>query len=411
MPIQDQNQDYWGSSSSGLISGLYYYYLDPSLFFQKGNIDNTQVLGHSNAIKSFLYMPFVYQDNLNLFRIAYDNQRLGKLSNYGELINNPVVFRIGSENTNNPLVRRLATFSSNLYTAPSLGGTRNWKNESKLNFYPYTYAEITDYINPPLKVLPQFCPYSPELWVKPTISDKCTYMLYVKDYKNDTFGQVEGMISTGSLDLPNTSDSYSNFMANNKAQFLNSNEIARNNIQRSFIQGQANNVMSGIGNALSMNVGGLMGNFTNALFSGYNMQTDINNNILMENSKLEDLKSSPRAVISMGGDVSFSKLNARNEVSLIWYGLQEFDYERIGTIFALYGYKQNKLMTPNTRSRRDYNYIKNIETNFSNSFIPKKYMDKIKQIYNNGITIWHIDRNGNKFLDYNDDNVEMKFVN
>ena len=80
--------------------------------------------------------------------------------------------------------------------------------------------------------------------------------------------------------------------------------------------------------------------------------------------------------------------------------------ERIGWFFHLYGYKQNKVMTPNTQSRKYYNFIKTVGVNISANNIPKNHYERLKEIFNSGTTIWHMS-NGATVGDYSKDNVEV----
>ena len=72
----------------------------------------------------------------------------------------------------------------------------------------------------------------------------------------------------------------------------------------------------------------------------------------------------------------------------------------VDNYFDLYGYKVNRLKLPELYSRRNWNYIKTIGCNFTGD-IPQQDMEKIKSIFNNGITFWH---NANNYLDYSANN-------
>ena len=80
--------------------------------------------------------------------------------------------------------------------------------------------------------------------------------------------------------------------------------------------------------------------------------------------------------------------------------------ERMGWFFHLYGYKQNKVMTPNVKSRKYYNFIKTVGVNISANNIPKNHYERLKEIFNSGTTIWHMS-NGATVGDYSKDNVEV----
>ena len=65
-------------------------------------------------------------------------------------------------------------------------------------------------------------------------------------------------------------------------------------------------------------------------------------------------------------------------------------------------------MNVNTRNRYYYNYVKTIGVNLkATSGIPRNYLEEIKSIYNNGVTIWHVDRDNVVVGDYSKDNYEV----
>ena len=98
------------------------------------------------------------------------------------------------------------------------------------------------------------------------------------------------------------------------------------------------------------------------------------------------------------GDVNFSIGN--NNFKLYNFVIKEEYARTIDNYFNLYGYKVNRLKLPELYSRRNWNYIKTIGCNFTGD-IPQQDLEKIKSIFNNGITFWH---NANNYLDYSANN-------
>ena len=66
-------------------------------------------------------------------------------------------------------------------------------------------------------------------------------------------------------------------------------------------------------------------------------------------------------------------------------------------------------MTPNLRDRYYYNFIRTIGANVISKgrTIPKAHLNKLKNIFDNGVTIWHMDRVGVQMFDYTYDNIEV----
>ena len=77
------------------------------------------------------------------------------------------------------------------------------------------------------------------------------------------------------------------------------------------------------------------------------------------------------------------------------------EYARIiDRYFNMYGYKVNLVKQPEINSRRNYNYIKTIGCNFTGD-IPEEDIQKIKDIFNKGVTFWH---NPENYLNYSVNN-------
>lgn len=72
----------------------------------------------------------------------------------------------------------------------------------------------------------------------------------------------------------------------------------------------------------------------------------------------------------------------------------------IDDYFSMFGYKVNTLKVPELHSRSKWNYIKTIDINIS-AYIPQDDLQKIKEMFNNGITLWH---DSAHFLDYSQSN-------
>ena len=75
--------------------------------------------------------------------------------------------------------------------------------------------------------------------------------------------------------------------------------------------------------------------------------------------------------------------------------------KRIDDYFSMFGYKVNELKLPNITGRTNWNYVKTIGCNITGN-IPQQDIVKIKDMFNNGVTLWH---NPSTFLDYSQSNT------
>lgn len=73
----------------------------------------------------------------------------------------------------------------------------------------------------------------------------------------------------------------------------------------------------------------------------------------------------------------------------------------IDSYFSMFGYKVNELKIPNITGRTNWNYVKTINCNLEGD-IPQEDLQKIKDMFNGGITLWH---NPSTFLDYTQSNA------
>lgn len=82
------------------------------------------------------------------------------------------------------------------------------------------------------------------------------------------------------------------------------------------------------------------------------------------------------------------------------YGVKSQFAQRIDQYFDMYGYKTNKLKIPNINNRPNWNYVKTAGINLLGD-IPEADLQRIKSLFNEGITLWH---NATTFLDYSQNN-------
>lgn len=428
MPGQQiaKDMDTWDCMMDGIPYGLYLYYLDDANFKE----DYTSILGNCSAIQSVQYTPFMEPGDMITWRIPYDVDRFGRPDSVRpKLDGTPEVIRIIEPVQT---VRPIGNF--NLYKIPPLTikGKRSWVNESRLYNYPFSFALLTDYLNPPMTIKYHLCSrqQSQQVGVRQTISDRCSYGLFVYNYKNDYRGNMEAMVSGDAHELPCTSSAYSQWFATSK----NQTQFGVNQgVQESFMQqrhgmqsaqlnqlgGAVSGLMGTLGSALSGNIGGVLSStmgFGMNMLQGNMVQTQLRESGAMQRQGIigasmaqqKDLRSTPNTLVSQGSDIMYGLKNGEKKVDLIRYMVNEEFARKIGDYFAMYGYKQNRLMRPNIRNRYYYNYIKTNGANIGGNGIPRDDLESLKQIFDNGVTIWHMDREGVTVGNYSMDNYEIE---
>lgn len=77
------------------------------------------------------------------------------------------------------------------------------------------------------------------------------------------------------------------------------------------------------------------------------------------------------------------------------------EYARIiDKFFDLCGYKVNQVKLPNITGRRNWNYVKTVGCNL-HGYFPQEDVQTLKNMFDNGVTLWH---NAQNFLDYSQNN-------
>lgn len=395
--------------------GLYYYCIP------REKISSATYLGFVDSIQSLTYNPFVEVDDMStIIECSFDSDKYG--SPKGGI---PKCYRMSGFDTIDKQLYELNTFPDNDNGLPTF--------EPKLYTFPFRYFMITDYMNTPLVIKPELCENKTlKLRVKATnIATESKYNLYVNGYKGDYNGNLNGIVNNSPLMLPVLSSAYSQFLATSSASFNqgNINAMLENDLSLkqglatnslNYRQNTANNYMQGINSGLgaiaslfSLNFGGVVNGAMGVVQSGINqhfntLSNNLNNSQLKEQNKLSnfevssmanakttDLINTPNSIKTSGNDTLFNLVNSNRKIDIIEFGL-DFRYKhRIYDYFVKYGYKVNKWEKINVNSRRYFNFIKTNTCNIVGDEIPHEYLEEIKDIFNRGVTIWHVDNGAN----------------
>ena len=412
-----------GSSNFNNIPVGYYYYAIP-----KDEVDKATYLGFVDTIQNLTYNPFIeLSDISNIIDCPFEKTRYGEP--YGGI---PKCYAIRSfDDIDKSLFFMLNNFS------------HDDNEDIRLQGFPYKYYLLTDYMNPPLLIKPELVDSDTiEIKVRTTpLSVQAKYNLYVKNYKGDRDGNLEGIVNSISYMLPVASSVYSQFMATSQASYnqniqnlmlendktLNQS-TAMNNL--SYRQNTETNILNTVTNlatntisALSGNIGaigsaigsGISGNLTQKHLSENRNMNNVNytdNWRLNEyeitankNAKLTDMLNTPLTIKSAGNDTLFNLRNGRERIDLIEYELLPSAKNRLSNYFKRYGYKYNRYtqLRNCVYARPHYNYVKTHVANIPSEKVPHNYLEQIKGIFNRGITLWHMDNN-TEIFDYDVNN-------
>ena len=411
------------STLSPIATGFYYYLIPRNQIF------SATYLGWVDTIQSLTFNPFMEEADIpRVIDCPFNTDKYGKPQ--GEI---PKCYRI---ETDCLITKELGSFS--LYTNKSDYGDL----DPKLQMYPYRYFIVTDYMNPPLLLKPQlFSDNTVEVTIKATstsLSMQSKYNIYASGYKGDDVGNLEGINSSTSLMLPVTSSIYSQFISTSMASFTQGNINAMLENDLSLHQGLQNNALQYninkaqnnlslvnggwniIGNLLSGNIGGaLQGAFGTGASYGLNnqindMKSQLTQNQLndraqlteyeintMAQAKITDMLNTPNSIKTTGNDTIFNLRLSRESIDIIEYKPKDEVIYRIDDYFKKYGYRYNRYgkIGDYINNRKYFNFVKTNRCNIATAKVPLIHLQEIEEIFNRGVTIWHIE-NGAEPLNY-----------
>ena len=210
---------------------------------------------------------------------------------------------------------------------------------------------------------------SPNFYLTGTVTPSCSIMLWPSNYKKYdnakagyNWGLPVGKYPQGSWN----SDQYTNWLTQNGVNILG------HRIDAMTAGAGAGTIQAIAGLATGNPMAGIEGiaNIFGAVQENY--RHSMTPNIIGGNIN--------------SGDIGY----AYHKMSPTYYKMSiKAEYARIiDNYFTMYGYKVNRLATPNIHKRSNWDYIKCIGVNLEGN-IPEKDLDSIRSLFNNGCTFWH----------------------
>ena len=383
------------ANMNNLPLGYYYYYIPCD------NLDYGKYLGVCNAIESLTYNPFLTDNNVTYIEATYDSNRYGSI------------------NSGSCTVRRIMSASEIQEELSNSIDIFNWDTpyDIKLQLYPYTYYLITDYMNEPLLIKPQLV-YNTnnKLIIKiETTAISGRYRLYVENNKNDSSGKLEGITNNMTYQLPVSSSAYSQFYSTSMSSFntnvsnslIENDMTLRQNTNTATLnakQSEFNAGLTAIASLLTGNLGGVVSNGVSLiqqqekldnLLNNLNEQNKFKENeiISTKNAKINDLLNTPNSIKTSGNDSIFNLMINNRKIDVIKYTITPQYKKRINNYFKRYGYAFNDYAIPDIYSRHNFNFLKCNVCYLLSDNIPREHLEEIKQIFETGITLWHLENN------------------
>lgn len=153
----------------------------------------------------------------------------------------------------------------------------------------------------------------------------------------------------------------------------------------------------------NVNSGGIIGTLTSSAMSGLEMASLDKNHefyIQQQMAQIEKQKLLPDTVSMSSSNATLLGYDLMDDNIFTRYSIKKQFAERIDKFFDMYGYITNTVKKPNINNRPNWNYVKTIGANIE-GYIPQEDLQIIKNIFDNGVTLWH---KTSTFLDYSQNN-------
>lgn len=347
-----------------------------------------------------------------------------------------VDFYVIEQITHKTPVRKIENF-------PKYGNLTNGITESKLLMYPYSYVQLMDAQGNNFIIKPEYLPTS-QIQISSLTHDGNI---------NKVIHQVVNYLGlSGSQSIPfvNLQNGIINANANNltiiddytAAYLQGQGNTIQQSIQNIKQQAEINtanaklygdvNVVNAISQAMANTISGILtggyqggavggivygtsatgqgismignsGRTAEANIQATEMQGALSNQIAIAsaNAKLEDAKMVADNVHLQGGNALFTYQNNNQGYAVVYRQISQEYINILQDYFKKYGYKVNKVETPNLHTRQSWDYIRTIDCNLVGS-INNSSLEILKGIFNNGTTVWHTTDVGNYNLSNNE---------
>lgn len=309
----------------------------------------------------------------------------------------PGIFVLDNKNYNNNQTRT----TKQLVSTPSNLDGYTPRNQ-KLRTYPYLYLGF----NPPngsskIYRYEDFSGGIPQFEIISEVNPNPTVIFIPKNYRGMTGDSLQDICSmSGYPTLSSKSDYFNSWLAQN-GEIIN---LQMQQEQFNYEIGQLQNIAGGVGslvgNVGSGNIGGAVSDVINTPLNMYSQSQNHDFYVKQQMAQIEKQKLLPDSVNLSSSNATLLGFGLQDKNIFTRYNIKAQFAERIDKFFDMYGYLTNKVKLPNTHNRPNWNYVKTIGVNIIAN-IPQTDLQTIKNIFDNGITLWH---NTSTFLDYSQNN-------
>lgn len=145
-----------------------------------------------------------------------------------------------------------------------------------------------------------------------------------------------------------------------------------------------------------------IGNALRNLSTSYQNQTNIQNAVDSYNARIHDAQATADSIVTGSNDLMRQIALDLNTLVLYVYRPTDEYKQKLEQIWNMRGYATNAIDYPNLHTKSSWNYIQTVKCNIKGANIDPSDLEKIKRVFDNGITLWHTKNIG----DYSQSNPE-----
>jgi hypothetical protein len=198
-----------------------------------------------------------------------------------------------------------------------------------------------------------------------------------------------GLINNNPNDIPILDDNLGAFLQGHRNTLMN----MKNTINFNAGAGLAGNVLSGVTSALHGNASGAAGSVIGGAKGLGNAALEMQGILAKE----KDIDNMPPQLQKMGSNISYDMGNGYNGVFIVKKQIKDEYIKKLTDYFNMYGYKKNEVKIPNFHTRQSWNYVQTVSCVIRAS-INNEDLEELKAVFDNGITLWHVEDIGNYTL-------------
>lgn len=272
----------------------------------------------------------------------------------------------------------------------------------KLLTYPYLYLGFNP-ANGTKKIFryEDFTNATPKFKVISEINPNPSIYFIPQDYRgkaNDNLSDACSMNGYPTISYKN--DVYNTWLAQNSNIISLQMQQEQYNYEIDAYQRGANFGGNILDKALNLDIGGALMEGSNLGFDLAKMDVNHEYYIKMQMAQIEKQSMLPDNASLSSSNATLLGYNLIDNNIFTRYSIKNQFAKKIDKYFDMYGYLTNERKIPNLKNRPTWNYIKTIGANILGN-IPQADMEILKNMFNQGITLWH---NSENFLDYSINN-------